>query len=68
MAGPPDQNFYEVEMIEDLLIELLSKIEKAKAEGDSSLARYYAILYTELEKIYAFYMLYLFPNEEAAND
>ncbi len=50
--------------IENLLVELINKVGKNKQAAPSGdLARYYAILLTEIEKIYAFYLLYLYPSE-----
>lgn len=49
--------------IEQRMTELMNEIGKSKHEaGRSELARYYAILFTDIEKAYAFYMLYLYPN------
>jgi hypothetical protein len=62
---PADQNLFEVEMeTEDLFITLMSKIQTGKENSEQPLPRYYAILLTELEKMYAFWLIYLFPNEE----
>jgi hypothetical protein len=65
MAGPQDQNLFEVIMdTQDLFVNLMEELDEKKPEERGPLARYYAILLTELEKMYAFYMLYIYPTEE----
>ncbi len=48
--------------IEQLLIGLLEEVEHEKQSTENSAAkRFFAIMNTDLEKLYAFYMLYLSP-------
>ncbi len=50
--------------IEYLLTETMNEAGKGKSSAPTGdLARYYAILLTDNEKAYAFYMLYLYPHE-----
>ncbi len=50
--------------IEYLLTEIMNEAGKGKVSAPTGdLARYYAILLTDIEKAYAFYMLYLYPHE-----
>lgn len=50
--------------IEYFLTEVMNEAGKGKASAPTGdLARYYAILLTDIEKAYAFYMLYLYPHE-----
>ncbi len=50
--------------IEYFLTEVMNEAGKGKVSAPTGdLARYYAILLTDIEKAYAFYMLYLYPHE-----
>ncbi len=50
--------------IEYFLTEVINEAGKGKLSAPTGdLARYYAILLTDIEKAYAFYMLYLYPHE-----
>ena len=51
-------------LTETLLIELMNEVGKAKhAAPTGDLKRYYAVMFTNLEKVYAFYLTYLYAHE-----
>ena len=49
---------------DELFVELMNQVGASKGSAPTGdLARYYAILFTDLEKAYAFYLAYLYPHE-----
>ena len=50
--------------INDLLNTIMHELEQAKPEERSELARRYAITITELEKVRAYYMIYIHGQTE----
>lgn len=54
--------------IEDMFIGMMEQLEAGKPADRGPLARYYRVLLTELEKMYAFYLLYILPSEESIQE
>ena len=49
---------------DEIFVELLNNLGASKHNAPTGdLARYYAIVFTDIEKAYAFYLTYLYPHE-----
>ena len=51
----------EVEYGEGLLLDAIAGLNEAKPEGRSELSRYYAVVLTDLEHVFAYYRTYITP-------
>jgi len=56
MITPKDKN------VEDRLLKLMSVIDDAKPNDKSDKDRYYAIITTDIEKIYAYFQTYIMEH------
>jgi hypothetical protein len=55
--------------IEQLLLDLIGEVKAHKQNAPSEdMARGYAIIYTDLEKIYSYYLMYVLPGEYEAEE